>query len=182
MIFEEKALMLKDGRTAILKTPAPEDAEMMLAFIRAACGETEFLLRNPEEWDPVTPEDEAKWIRGLRESPQSFDIACYVDGVLIGNCELRFRQEQKCAHRAELGIAIREAFWGLGIGSAMFAECITAARAHGTTLLELTHKEGNDRGRRLYEKFGFRQVCIRPKAFRMKDGRFCGEVFMQMEL
>ena len=63
MIFEDKLITLKDGRTAILKTPYIEDAEKMLNYIKKACGETGFLARYPEEWDSVSVESEEKWVK-----------------------------------------------------------------------------------------------------------------------
>lgn len=42
MIFEEKKIVLQNGKTAILKSPCVEDAEMMLNYIKKACGETDF--------------------------------------------------------------------------------------------------------------------------------------------
>ena len=50
MIFEEKTIILKDGRTAILKSPCVEDAEKLLNYIKKSCSETDFLARYPEEW------------------------------------------------------------------------------------------------------------------------------------
>ena len=57
MIFEEKKIILKNGQTAILKSPCVEDAEKMLNYIKKACGETEFLLRYPEEWNIIKSSD-----------------------------------------------------------------------------------------------------------------------------
>ena len=37
MIFEEKTIILKDGRTAILKSPCVEDAEKLLNYIKKSC-------------------------------------------------------------------------------------------------------------------------------------------------
>ena len=68
MIFEDKKITLKDGRTAILKTPCIEDAEKMLKYIKKSCGETDYLTRYPEEWDSVSVESEEKWVKNLRES------------------------------------------------------------------------------------------------------------------
>ena len=64
MIFEDKQITLKDGRTAILKTPCIEDAEKMLNYIKKSCGETDFLVRYPEEWDISSEgiENEKAWI------------------------------------------------------------------------------------------------------------------------
>ena len=88
MVFNEKTIILKDGRNAVLKSPSPEDAEKLLKFIRQACGETDFLARYPEEWD-ITAEQEAAWINNLRSSPNTLPIACYVDREIVGNCDIQ---------------------------------------------------------------------------------------------
>ena len=62
MIFQPKEITLKNCTKAILKTPEASDAAGMLAYITKACGETEFLLRYPEEWEVVSVEKEEKWI------------------------------------------------------------------------------------------------------------------------
>ena len=38
MIFQQKEITLKNGKTAILKTPEISDAAGMLAYIKQACG------------------------------------------------------------------------------------------------------------------------------------------------
>ena len=183
MIFEDKKITLKDGRTAILKTPCMEDAEKMLHYIKTACGETDFLARYPEEWNGVTVESEEKWVKNLRESQSTLAITCYIDGVIAGNCEINFRGGMKTSHRATVAIAILKEYWNLGIGSAMFTEMIATAEANpNTEIIELEFVEGNSRAQALYEKFGFRIVGSRPNAFKQKDGTVRGEYFMQKEL
>lgn len=183
MIFEEKKIALKDGRIAVFRTPEVEDAEKMLNYIKTACGETDFLLRYPEEWDGASIEGEEKWIKGLRDSQDSLAIACYIGGEIVGNCEIRFRSGIKTSHRAGVAIAILKEYWNLGIGSAMFSELISAAEAReGTEIVELEFLEGNDRAKALYEKYGFKVVAERPNAFKLKDGRLLKEYFMQREI
>lgn len=48
--------------------------------------------------------------------------------------------------------------------------------------IELEYIEGNSRARALYEKFGFRIVGVRPKAYRLKDGAYLNEYIMIKEL
>ena len=183
MIFEEKKITLKDGRTAILKTPCIEDAEKMLHYIKKACGETDYLTRYPEEWDSVSVESEEKWVKNLRESQSTLAITCYIDGEIAGNCEINFRGGMKICHRATVAIAILKEYWNLGIGSAMFAELISVAEARPEIeIVELEFVEGNDRARAIYEKYGFKIVSERPNAFKLKDGRLLKEYFMQKEL
>lgn len=48
--------------------------------------------------------------------------------------------------------------------------------------IELEYIEGNSRARALYEKFGFRIVGVRPKAYRLKEGIYLNEYIMIKEL
>lgn len=179
MIFEEKKITLKNGKTAILKSPSVEDAEKMLDYIKTACGETDFLARYPEEWDHVSMEQEEAWIKSLLASPNVLAISCYIDGRVVGNCEINFRTGIKICHRATVAIAILRDCWDLGIGSALFEELIAAAKVRGTEIMELEFIEGNERAKHLYEKFGFQVVSEKPNAFKLKDSTVLKEFYMQ---
>jgi len=137
-----------------------------------------FLERaNREGYDGVfhlgDGEAEARWLGRRLKMPLIF---------VAGNCDIRFHGGIKTSHRATVGIAILRDYWSLGIGSAMFAELISAAQSRGTEIVELEFIEGNDRARRLYEKFGFRIVCQKPNAFKLKDGTRLSEFHMQKYL
>ena len=181
MLLNEKKITLKNGSAAILRCPTAEDAEALLNCMMTASEETDNLLRYPEEWN-ITAEQEARWIKGSLSSPLSLTIVCIADGKLVGNCNISFGSGIKTKHRATVSIVILRDYWGLGIGTAMFSELIAAAREHGTEILELEYMEGNERGRRLYEKFGFRAVAERPNAFKLKDGTLLTEIMMQLSL
>ena len=125
MIFEEKTIILKDGRTAILKSPCVEDAEKLLNYIKKSCSETDFLARYPEEWTTTIGQEEA-WVNRLRSAPDTLGITCYVDGEDAGNCEISFRGDMKVSHRATIANAILkdtplERQVGMQIGSRLFA-------------------------------------------------------------
>lgn len=182
MVFEPKEITLKNGKIAILQSPRPEDAAGLIDFIKTSCGETEFLARYPEEWDFLTVEKEEAWAKRLLESPDALAITCYIDGRVVGNAEINFRGGIKTSHRAVVCIAILRDYWGLGIGSAMFEGLLAAAKERGTMLVELEFMEGNERGQRLYQKFGFRIVAETPNAYRLKDGSMRSEFRMQKYL
>ena len=181
MIFDDKQIILKDGRTAILRSPRVEDAEKLLNYIKKSYCETDFLGRYPEEWN-ITIEQEEGWVNRLRTSANTLGITCYVDGEVVGNCEISFRGGMKTSHRATIAIAILKDYWNLGIGSAMFEELITAAQNQKTEIIELEFMEGNDRARCLYEKFDFHVVSKKPNAFKLKDGTYRSEFYMQKYL
>lgn len=180
MLYEGKEIILKNGITAVIKTPEVRDGGDMLRFISTACGETEFLLRSAEDWTGVSIESEENWIRSSRDDTRKLILACYVDGKIVGNCEIGFLRGSKENHRASIGIAILRVYWNLGIGSAMFEILLeTAKGSEGTEIVELEYKEGNERGAALYKKFGFETVAVIPRAFKMKDGRQVGKFVMQ---
>ena len=183
MIFEEKKITLKDGSTAVLRSPCVEDAEKQLRFITKCCAETDFLTRYPEEWECMTIESEANWIDSNRSSPMALGIDCYIGEEIVGSCDINIGDCIKTSHRASVAISVLKEYWNLGIGTAMFGELMAAAEAMpGIDIVELEFIEGNDRARALYEKHGFRIVGGRPNAFKLKDGRMLKEYFMQKEM
>lgn len=183
MIFNEKKIILKNGQNAVLKTPIAEDAEMLLNNIKISGGETEFLSRTAEDWESVTLESEEKYIINARESDSMLLIACYINGVIAGSCDITFKTGSKTSHRATVGIALQKKYWNIGIGSAMFKELVKAAEQHnGTEIVDLEFIEGNSRAKALYQKFGFQVVSVEPKFFKLKDGIYQNLVYMQKYL
>ncbi len=179
MIFNTKQITLKNGTTAVLKTPEIADAEQMLYLIRTVSGETEFLCGTAEDWAGMTVEQEEAWVKRNRESENALVITCFIDGKAAGTAEITFPGKKKTAHTASVGITILKAYWNLGIGSALFTELIAAARERGTEIINLDFTEGNSRARYLYEKFGFKIVGVRPNMFKLPDGRYLGMYSMQ---
>ena len=183
MIFTEKEFILKDGRKALLRSPKEEDAEIMLKFITRASGETDFLMRYPEEWESYTIEREQTILRASSESPDNLMITCFLGRKIAGNCSITFRTGMKDRHRASVGIALLRDYWNLGIGTKMFQELIGIAKERGDVRqIELDFVEGNTRARALYEKMGFRITGVKPDAIRLKDGTFVNEYMMLKRL
>lgn len=183
MVFKEKNFNLKDGRKALLRSPCEEDAKEMLQFIIKASGETDFLMKFPEEFAEFTLEQEKDFIREDYDNKNGMMITCIVDGRIAGNCQISFRTGKKDRHRASVAIALLQEFWNLGIGTRMFEEMFRVARARGDVRqIELDFIEGNKRARGLYEKMGFRITGVKPDAIRMKDGSFVNEYMMMKKL
>ena len=182
MVFKETEFKLKDGRAALLRSPREDDAEEMLQFIKKASGETDYLMRYPEEYADFTLEQEKGFLNGAYRSDNAMMIACVVDGRIAGNCQISFCTGMKDRHRASAAIAILREFWNLGIGTRLFEEMFRiAGERSGVRQIELDFIEGNSRARHLYEKMGFRITGVKPDAIRLKDGTFVNE-YMMMKL
>jgi len=183
MIFEETEFQLKDGRTALLRSPCEDDAEEMLQFIRKASGETDFLMAYPEEYDDFTLEQEKAFLNSNSNNKNGMMIVCVVDGKIAGSCQISFRTGMKDRHRASVAVALLQEYWRQGIGTRMFEELFRAAGERGgIRQIELDFIEGNSRARGLYEKMGFRITGVKPDAIRMKDGTFVNEYMMMKRL
>lgn len=179
MIVNETEFTLKDGRKAVIRSPRDEDIEGMLEYLYVTSGETEFLLRYPEECAKYTPEGEKALFDRMNAADNETMIVCLVDGVIAGNCQVTWKKSIKTRHRADVAIALKREFWGLGIGTRLFEEMIRIAEANENILqMELEFIEGNSRARALYEKMGFRITGMRPNAIRLKDGTLLNEYTM----
>ena len=183
MVIRDIEFTLKDGRTAVLHSPREEDVPGMLEYLVQSAGETDFLLRYPEECGKYTPEAEKALFERMNASETEAMLACTVDGRIAGNCQITWNRRIKTGHRASVAIALLKEFWGLGIGTRMFEEMIRIAEADPAILqLELEFIEGNSRARALYEKMGFRITGVNPDAVRLKDGSFRNEYVMMRKI
>ena len=174
MRITPKSVTLKNGIIATLRSPRPEEAADMLTYLKAVATETHFLLRYPEECadptDPAEIEDQARHMAAALENPYSLSILCEIDGKIAGQCSLSFNRRYKIAHRATIAITSLSPYWGIGLGTAMFAAMEEAAKEKGITQLELGFMEGNTRARALYKKLGYEEIAIVPCQFNGIDG------------
>lgn len=172
MTIKDIEFKLKDGRTAILRSANEKDAKAFIEYMKKSTGETDFLLRTPEECETQTIEQEIDFINNCNSSDAQAMIVCEVGGKLAGNCMVWWNNRVKTGHRASVAI-----------GTRMFQEMIKIAENNPKILqMELDFIEGNSRARALYEKMGFRITGINFNAIRQKDGTLCNEYSMIREI
>ncbi len=174
---------LKDGRTATLLSPRDEDINGVIEYLKISAGETEFILRYPEECGKYTYDAEKAIFDRMNASDDEAMFICLVDGKVAGNCGIHFNTNLKTRHRAGVAIALCKEFWNLGIGTRMFEEMEKLALTKSyVQILELDFVEGNTRARALYEKMGYKIIGRRPNAICLKDGTLLDEYMMQKKL
>lgn len=183
MIIQEIPFRLKDGRNALIRSPRDEDVQGVLDYLYRSAGETDFLLRYPEECSKYTAEGEKAFFDRINESDNEAMLLCLVEGKIAGNSQITWNQGIKTRHRASVAIALLREFWNQGIGTRLFQELIHIAEENkAITQIELDFIEGNSRARALYEKMGFRITGVKPNAIRLKDGTFRNEYSMIREI
>ena len=183
MIINDIEYTMKDGRKALIRSPGDEDIQGMLDYLYVSAGETEFILRYPEECGKYTREGEKALFDRLNASDHEAMLVCLVEGKVVGNCQIVWPTGMKTRHRATVAIALLKAYWNQGIGTRLFQELIRIAEANEHILqMELDFVEGNTRARALYEKMGFRITGVRPNAIRLRDGTLLNEYSMVKEI
>lgn len=178
MYIKAKEVYLKNGQKIILRSPDMFDAEQLLQHMRQTSAETDFMSRYPEEIT-VSVENEARFLQMIENDADSFMLAAYLDGRMVGNAGVtRVRDNFKYRHRATFGISLREEVCGLGLGTVMLQEILEIVKQTAFEQLELSVFADNLRAIHLYEKMGFVKVGELPRAYRLKDGSYHDEVQM----
>ena len=170
--------MLRDGRQCTLRSVEPEDAPLMLQYMKVMLGETPFLLRPPEEFN-YTVEEEASVLAGRRDDPRSLMLVAEMDGRIIACADIcSHGPKSRLLHRGELGISILKDYWRQGIGSALMERLIAFAEKSGYEQIELTVESKNRRAINLYMKYGFTVFGTRPHGMKYPDGSYDNDYLM----
>ena len=178
MRMPAESLLLKNGKTCVLRSVEPEDAEHMISYMKIMLGETPFLLRSPEEFD-YSVEGEAEVLTRRRDDPRALMILAEADGEIVATSDVMpMGTKSRTLHRAILGMSVRKDYWRLGIGSAMMERLIAHARQSGFEQIELEVVGTNRRAIGLYVKYGFQVYGTRPHGIKYPDGSYADDYLM----
>lgn len=182
MYYPPTNIQDKLGRTIVLRSAGPEDAEDLIRCLKATSAETPYLLREPEEVT-ITQEQEVSFLKGILDSPQSLMLIALLDGAVIGSCSLNpVGSCRRLAHRCEVGAALYQAHCGCGIGTIMLQTLLDTAKRLGFEQAELEVVSGNTAAIALYEKLGFRKYGTLPDYLKYSGGQYASMDWMMKKL
>ena len=177
-----RTITLKDGRECLLRNCTKEDGQAALDVFVLTHEQTDYLLTYPDE-NTFTAEDEGRFLQEKADSEREIEIIAEVDGAAAGLAGIEaVGNKYKLLHRADLGISIDRAYWGLGIGRALLDACLECARAAGYEQVELNVVAENRRAIDLYRRVGFTEYGRFPKGFRSRVSGYQDVVYMRAEL
>lgn len=177
-----KEILLKDGRSCILRNGSGPDAAEIYRSFNLTHGETEFLLSYPDENSFDIPQEE-QFLIEKEKSGGEIELCAVLEDRIVGTAGIEaVGAKDKVKHRACLGISIERAAWGLGIGRALTQACIECARAAGYSQLELDVVSANESAVSLYRSVGFVEYGRNPRGFRTRDGKWQELLLMRLEL
>lgn len=163
-------ILLKNGKTALLRSGGLADGAGALENFLLTRGETDYLLTYPDE-TTMTPRQEGEFLAGKTADPRGLELVAIVDGKIVGMAGFDgVGTACKVRHRADFGIAIAREYRGLGLGRAMTGACIACARVAGYTQLELSVVAENEGAIALYRAMGFQEYGRDPRGFRSRSG------------
>ena len=177
-----QTILLKDGRSCLLRNGTEQDGQALLDICILTHAQTDYLLSYPDEAS-MTAEDEAAFLKQRTESPNGIELLAEVEGRVVGSAGIGcVGSKYKVRHRAEFGISVDRAYWGLGIGRALTEACIACARQAGYAQLELEAVAENQTALALYRSVGFTEYGRNPRGFRSRLSGWQELVLMRLEL
>ncbi len=178
----EREYIIKDGRKCLIRGGGAEDAEMLLDVFIQTHAETDFLASYPDE-NTHTVEEERDFLFKKETSPDEIELLAFVDGKAVGSAGFYcVGRREKTRHRAEFGISVVRAFWGLGIGRALTETCILLAKQAGYSQFELQVVADNAAAVALYRSTGFTEYGRNPKGFRSRLTGWQELLLMRLDL
>lgn len=158
-----KEIKLKNGKTAILRSPIKEDAQAMIDYLNIIGGESDFITFGKNEFS-MSVEAEQDYIERINSMDNSKNVLIIIEDEIVGIASITSVQKERMKHNGTLGISIRKKYWGIGLGSEIMTYLIDWSKSNKITKkINLLVREDNIRGVKLYEKFGFEKEGLLKK-------------------
>lgn len=155
----------KRGRSLVIRRVCPADAEALIRFIQDTDTESTFLTREPGEF-VMALETERRFLAHVDGRSNALYLTAWDAGVLVATLDFHGGNRLRTAHAGEMGLCVREAYSGSGLGGHLVDLLIAwARRTPGVTKLKLRVQAGNARALALYRARGFSE-----------EGRFKAEL------
>ncbi len=176
----EKLVKLKDDRIAEIRFLSPKDqTHEFQQFIHEIIDENAYIIHSKKP----TLKEEEKWKQTELEKQKKGDgllLVARVDGKLAGTSGAN-RDRGKASHHVMIGIALAKEYRGVGLGQALLRTNIEMSKKLlKPKVISLDVFAPNKPARALYEKVGFVQFGLLPKALLYK-GRFVDRIFMMLK-
>lgn len=120
-----------------------------------------------------------QWEKRFANIPDHvYAYAAIIDGEIVGNLSVTLATNPRRRHVADMGIGVKDAFQGQGIGNELMKTAVDLADNWlNLTRLELTVFTDNAAAIALYQKHGF-IIEGEARAFAFRNGEYADAYFM----
>lgn len=168
---------LADGRQLDVRSAAPADARALRRLLDEIGSEPEAaILHVPGS---CTIRSLRGQIAAAAGEPGDLMLSALVAGELVGHLALSTDPLPASRHVCRLGVAVRAAQRGVGVGSALLDVALSWAARHGIGKVTISVVAHNDRAVRFFAGHGFRREGLRAGQF-VRMGCQIDEVLMAL--
>lgn len=154
-----------------------EDAQQIIDHTLAVFAENPTFYGTRVDEFNVTMEQEKSWIENHQQ--HGFLYVATLEEQIVGVVNFLPSQSKRFSHQGMLGISIKEAYAGRGIGSTLINMLIDWAREQPTIeKIALEVFSNNERGIHLYKKLGFVEEGRLKRNARLDDGTYVDDIIM----
>lgn len=162
-----------------IKRATASDAGEMLKYLKTIGRESDFLSFGAEGVG-LSEAEEANWLARQENSTDFVQLVAKIGDKVIGAASL-MRRPRKMRHRGEFGISVLKEFWHKGVATALTEEILRLAKEYGFEQVFLEVRSDNERAKKLYEKFGFKKICVYPDFMRVNGVSYsCDMMILQL--
>ena len=144
------------------------DAAALLVHVNAVGAETDNLSFSGDTFK-ISEERESKFIDRFLRSRDDIMLVALDGARVVGNAIVERNRVERYHHRAEISITVNKEYWGKGIGSKLMEMMIDFARNVGIEILYLEARADNERAIKLYKKYGFCEIGLYEKFFKINE-------------
>lgn len=178
----EKTVLLRGGGVCLLRSLTPGDTKVVLDHQIQTCGETDFLVRYPDEVT-MSLQQEEEFLARQEAQGRELLMGAFLNGDLAATGGFyQAEPYDRHRHRAAFAVAVKAVYHRLGIGRALLEASVEAAKSVGYEQLELTVLSDNIRAINLYRRAGFCTFGSLERAVRYRDGRYGDQQWMVLPL
>ncbi|WP_430883068.1 GNAT family N-acetyltransferase [Fusibacter sp. JL216-2] len=153
----------------IIRRATPADAQAVLDHSNAVASESDNLTYGVGQLD-VTYDQELAFIEKLSVADNAVMLLGFIGRELVSVLTLTGMHRPRVHHFSEVGITVRRAYWGRGIGKHMMEKAEAFAYESGVIRrLHLRVRTDNERAVSLYEGLGYEMEGTIHRQFRFID-------------
>ena len=181
MQYKEK-VVLKNGQDCIIRNAVYEDGPAMSELFVVTHSESDYLRSYPDE-HKFDAKGESEYLRKVAESDNEVMLLAVINDKIVATASVTaVGNKYKVRHRAEFGVDVVKAYWGLGIGKKIMNACVQCAKNAGYKQLELEVVADNERAVNMYKNIGFVEYGRNPLGFISKYSGAQELVYMRLVL
>lgn len=175
--MEAKNATLKNGELLTIREANIDDAEAIIAFVKAIGDESDNLTFSGAEFI-TTLEEEKAILKDHAEKENQIFVIALIDGKIVGQMNARASQKSRLRHACEIGISTRKHHWGKGVATEVLTYLIEWATANPIIKkINLKANVDNTKAIALYERMGFEHEGVHTRDFYL-HGEFKDSVSM----